>query len=330
LFVSLLALSFFWVVGALFHLNFPVYADHLLHLSRSETSLLLALTAVGIGAGGMLSGWLSGRKVELGFVPAGAVLMAAFSLHLWAGPPSVAWVGVDVAMLGVGGGFYLIPLVAFVQKRAPRRRKGMIMAIANFVSLGGMLLAAGLYFLAGRAGSAPMFGLLAALVFLATALISIAMPEFLLRMLLWPYAHVSCRLRLQHPERVPARGGALLVAPGLNLRDGLRMVAGLGRYVRLAVVGPGRTAGSARLSRWLWKAIRVPADDPGAALERVRAAVADGQVVCLCGADVDEDAFRRCARDAREGLEGPAMRLAVSAGKRRLRRRLAVRFRRPD
>ena len=61
-----------------------IFAAHagkdVLHADDSGVSLLWVFLAVGIGAGNMLAGRLSGDKVELGLVPMGAAFMGIFAL----------------------------------------------------------------------------------------------------------------------------------------------------------------------------------------------------------------------------------------------------------
>ncbi len=287
LFLCVLGVSFFWLMGACFQLNFPVYAQNLMGLSRTRTAMLLALTAVGIGAGAMLAGRLSGQKVEFGLVPIGAALVAAFSVDLGFAWQSTYRAAFDVFMLGIGAGLYLIPLAAFVQMRAPAERRGTVLATNNFLSFAGILAAAGLYFLAGAAGAGPheMFGLLALLVVGVTAFIFTELPEFLLRFCLWSLTHSLYRLTVVHPERVPGRGGALLVCNHVSYMDALLVLAGLQRFVRFVMF---RRFYENRLLNWGCRLLKViPVSESDGPREMIRSlrrasqAVRDGELVCI-------------------------------------------------
>jgi acyl-[acyl-carrier-protein]-phospholipid O-acyltransferase/long-chain-fatty-acid--[acyl-carrier-protein] ligase len=239
LFLSVLGVSFFWFVGASFQLNFPVYADRLMSLSSSWTSTLLALTAVGIGTGSLLAGKLSGRKVEFGLVPIGVAMMAFLFLALYLSWRSAASTAVAAFLLGVGGGFYLVPLAAFVQQRAPADRKGMVLATNNFLGTVGVLLASVLYFAVGRglgADPAQVFGLLSLLVVGAAVYIFTLLPDFLLRFCLWVLTHCLYRVRVLHPERVPKQGGALLVCNHVSYIDQFLLLASIQRFIRFVML----------------------------------------------------------------------------------------------
>jgi MFS family permease len=109
--------------------------------SESYTSIVVGTTALGIGLGSPLAGWLSGRKVELGLVPLGALGMAAacacgalFIDHI---------TGLVACIIGTGffTGFYLVPLFTLLQHRSPRESKGDAVATSNFVNVTGAILA---------------------------------------------------------------------------------------------------------------------------------------------------------------------------------------------
>ncbi|MHC4593044.1 MAG: MFS transporter [Planctomycetota bacterium] len=288
LFLCVLGVSFFWLMGACFKLNFPVYADVLMRLSSVETSLLLALLAVGIGGGAMLAGKLSGKKVEFGLVPIGAAMVAVFSLGLYLSWWSKTWTAIDVFLLGVGGGLYLIPLTAFVQQRAPADQKGLVLATNNFLSFSGILLASGLYVLAGwllEFDPAQIFGLLSLLVIAVTAYIFIRLPDFLLRFCLWAFTHSLYRLRVVHSERVPKQGGALLVCNHVSYLDALLVLASIQRFVRFIMF---RRFYEHPLLNWGCRILKVvPISESDGVREMVRSlraaaqAIKDGELVCI-------------------------------------------------
>lgn len=111
-----------------------------------QTSLVVGATALGIGLGSPLAGWLSGRKIELGLVPIGglgmivAAALASCTLH-WV-PGLVAC----IVVIGFFTGFYLVPLYSLLQHRAPKTSKGDAVAISNFINVTGAIAASLLFF----------------------------------------------------------------------------------------------------------------------------------------------------------------------------------------
>jgi MFS family permease len=75
LWLTALGISYFWFLGALLQSIIPIFASEELRIDETSTSIMSAITAVGIGIGSLTAGRLSGHKVELGLVPIGAVGM---------------------------------------------------------------------------------------------------------------------------------------------------------------------------------------------------------------------------------------------------------------
>ncbi len=139
--------AFFLFVGAFMQLNIIPFAIQSLALSDIQGGYLFFLTALGIGTGSLLAGKISGRIVELGLVPFGALGIAAslflldfFSHDLYA----VIWF---VTLVGVCGGIFEIPLDSYIQVASPRQSRGQMIAATNFLSFIGVLFASGLIYL---------------------------------------------------------------------------------------------------------------------------------------------------------------------------------------
>lgn len=139
--------AFFLFVGAFTQLNIIPYAVQSLQLSDIQGGYLFFLTALGIGTGALIAGKISGRIVELGLVPFGALgisicafMLDIFSTHLLIVIPLVT-------LLGIFGGIYEIPLDSYIQVASPRKSRGQMVAATNFMSFVGVLLASFLIYL---------------------------------------------------------------------------------------------------------------------------------------------------------------------------------------
>ncbi len=145
---AVLGSAFFLFVGSYAQLNMIPFALEALHLTDVQGGYLFLLTALGIGAGSLLAGKLSGRTVELGLVPIGGYGIACcfLLLHLFQN-----WVALEivlVGLIGVFGGIYLVPLDSYIQLASPKTIRGQVIATTNFLGFFGVLLSAGmLYFL---------------------------------------------------------------------------------------------------------------------------------------------------------------------------------------
>lgn len=144
---AMLGGAFFLFIGAFTQLNIIPFAMQSLNLSDIQGGYLFFLTALGIGTGALIAGKISGRIVELGLVPIGALgisicafLLDAFSTNLFAVIPLVT-------LLGIFGGIFEIPLDAYIQVASPKQSRGQMVAATNFISFVGVLFASGLIYL---------------------------------------------------------------------------------------------------------------------------------------------------------------------------------------
>ena len=100
-----------------------------------KTSMIVATVALGVGLGSPLAGFLSGGKIELGLVPLGCLgmivgtLFAAFALNV------TSALVIGLIIIGFFSGFYMVPLYTLLQHRAPKERKGDIMATSKVDSV---------------------------------------------------------------------------------------------------------------------------------------------------------------------------------------------------
>ena len=75
IFLSLLGISWFWLVGALILAQLPAYAQDVLGGDKTVYTLLLAAFSIGTALGSLACERLSGHKVEIGLVPLGSIGM---------------------------------------------------------------------------------------------------------------------------------------------------------------------------------------------------------------------------------------------------------------
>src|SRR5204862_2751931 len=96
--------AYFLFVGAFTQLNIIPFAVQSLDLSDIQGGYLFFLTALGIGTGALIAGKISGRIVELGLVPLGAlgISICAFLLDIFS--PHLLMVIPIVTALGISGG----------------------------------------------------------------------------------------------------------------------------------------------------------------------------------------------------------------------------------
>ncbi len=239
--LTVAGISYFWFLGALLQLVMILFGAEVLQLSDRWVGLLTASTAIGIGAGSLAAGRLSGDKVELGLAPIGGIGMSVFLVLLSRSTGSFALAATNLAFVGFFGGLFVVPLNALLQQRSGDREKGRLMATNNFLNTVGLLLASGALWLCkdGMGLSADRIVLVIGLLTLvASVYVLTVVPEFLIRFSLWMLTHTIYRIRIIGQEHVPLRGPALLVCNHLSHVDGFLVGACVQRFVRFAVYRP--------------------------------------------------------------------------------------------
>ena len=311
-FNSVLGISWFWFFGTALTAQLPVYVElNLGGTSEADKSALMMLAlgvfSVGTGIGSLLCEKLSNRTVEIGLVPLGAFGITAFGIDLYFARSGVAPVSglglmefvrapgswrilMDLAMIGVFGGFFLVPLFALVQSRTPRSELSRVIAGNNILNAGFIVTAAVFGIVAQKVlhWTIPQFYLaIAVLNGLVAIYIFTLVPEFLMRFLAWVYVKLLYRVDVAGVEdNVPDEGAALLVCNHVSYMDALILSSAIPRPIRFVMYYKiFQTPGAG----WIFKAARaIPIagarEDPALmekAFDDVDAALADGELVCI-------------------------------------------------
>lgn len=132
----------FFFIAVLIQMNLVLYAEQVMHIKPMENSALQVALAVGMAAGSLLAGKLSGDHVEYGLIPLGAFLMAAMGFALGIDDISKSAFTICLTLLGIGGGMFIVPLAAVLQHRPPADRKGSVQGAASWLSWVGISAAA--------------------------------------------------------------------------------------------------------------------------------------------------------------------------------------------
>lgn len=304
-FLAMLGNSWFWFYGAIVLAQFPVYTRDYLHGDHSVFVLLLTVFSLGIGAGSLLCERLSGRKIEIGLVPFGAIGLSVFGFDLflaslgYANTAPVDMSGFvaqhgslrilfDCLMIGVFGGFYIVPLFALIQTRCDRKHLSRTIAGMNILNAVFMVAAALVAMLLLKMGfTIPQ-------IFLATAIMNVMVaiyifslvPEFLMRFIAWLLIHTIHRVRGIDTDRIPEEGAAVLVCNHVSYVDAIVIMAVSPRPIRF--VTDHRIFRIPLLS-WIFKTAKAipiaPAkEDPQLmekAYEDIAQALHEGELVCI-------------------------------------------------
>ena len=201
-FYTVLGISWFWFLGFTYTSQLPNYVQYELGGDEQVYVLLLAMFSIGIGIGSFLCEKLSGHMVEIGLVPIGALGLTVFGVDIYFSQslspggelmtPSVfiaqsssLRVMIDISMLGISGGFYIVPLYALVQQRSAPKKRSRIIAANNVLNALFMVVAA-VYgaFALSMGMSIPLLFLIMAIMNVMVALFIFQLvPEFVMRLL---------------------------------------------------------------------------------------------------------------------------------------------------
>jgi hypothetical protein len=251
---GVLGISWFWFFGATFLVQIPSYSKTIIGGDEKLMSMLLAMFIIGISTGALLCERLSGRRVEIGLVPFGAIGLTLLGVDIYFASPvqptAYASLGeffahganwriiFDLAMIGVFAGFYIVPLYALVQQRSEPGHRSRVIAGNNILNALFMVVSAAFaMLLLGNAGfSIPQLFLATALLNLVVAIyIFSIVPEFLLRFLIWILIHTIYRVEAKGIENIPDRGAVIVASNHVSFVDPLIIGGMIRRPVRFVM-----------------------------------------------------------------------------------------------
>ena len=264
---AIVAISWFWFLGATVLAQFPTFAQYYLHGSPSVYTLLMGVFSVAVGIGSLIAVRASQGEVEMGFVPLAALGMSVFLTDVffipypeYSGPLVTASqllggeLGTypyralfDFFMVGFFGGFYNLPLYAMMQKRSDPRYRSRIIAANNVLNAVYMVVSALATMLLLKAGMTVkgVFGILAILNIGLSLLVFYKVPEFYARLPYWLRATFGPGVTFVGRENIPERGPGVLVAVRCDDYDAFVLTAAARREI--AMLSTGETAFLPRL-----------------------------------------------------------------------------------
>ena len=251
---AVLGISWFWFFGSVVLAQLPNYTKIYLGGDASVAPLVLTLFAFGIGVGSLLCEVLSRRTVEIGLVPLGALGLTVFGVDLYLARPEAALVAgldwraflavdgnirlcVDLLLIGLSGGFFIVPLFALVQQRAPRQRLSQVIAANNILNALFMVAAAIMAIVLLQSGlNIPELLLVTAVLNALVAIyIFTLVPEFVARFVSWLAIKALYRIDIQGLEHIPDEGPALVVCNHVSYMDAMLLMGAVPRPIRFVM-----------------------------------------------------------------------------------------------
>ena len=160
IFFAIMAISFFWTIGAVLFIQFPPLAKNTLMASKEVASLFLVVFSVGVAIGSVSVNALLKGEVSARYSPRSVIFMGVFVVafyivcKFWQAqlPPSLmnvseflAWplaIVILLCLLGisVSGGMFVVPLYAFLTTRSAPDQAARTIAANNIVNSGAMVV----------------------------------------------------------------------------------------------------------------------------------------------------------------------------------------------
>ncbi len=304
--LAITGISWFWLVGASYLTQAPNFAVSHLGGDPGLVALLLCGFTVGIATGSLLCERMSGHKIEIGLVPLGAIGMSLFGIDLFFsahsyqhtgvvgaltffGQPGAIRVLLDLVLIGLFGGFYIVPLYAMVQVRTDETKRARVIAFNNILNAFFMVISSllGIIFLGAVGIDIPTFFLVIALMNIAVAVfIFQQVPEFSMRFLIWLLSHSMYRVEHRGLDNIPETGAALIASNHVSYVDALLIAGAVRRPVRFVMYKPifdipvlnfiFRTGGAIPICS--------PKEDQAvydAAMEAIAQGLANGDLLCI-------------------------------------------------
>ena len=160
-FYAILAISFFWTIGAVLFIQFPPLAKNVLMASKEVASLFLVVFSIGVAIGSVAINALLKGNVSARYAPISVLFMGAFVAVFWfvchewsadvratelmnvgefLSQPLAPVVLVTLLLIAIAGGMFVVPLYAFLTTKCDPSVAARMVAANNIVNSGAMVI----------------------------------------------------------------------------------------------------------------------------------------------------------------------------------------------
>jgi len=262
--LSIMGISWFWLIGSAFLAQFPGLTERVLLGDTTVVTLILCVFTLSIAAGSLACEKLSGKHIEIGLVPLGALGMSLAGLHTYfsianvqdyvvasgalqrdwlefLGSPGSLRLLFDFAIIGVSGGMFIVPLYAFIQSNTPEDRRARIIAVNNVINA--LFMVSGNLFCIALlevfdTGIPNLLLILIIMHMVVTAYIFNEIPVFIMRFFVWALGHSLYRVSHEDLEKIPDEGAAIIVCNHVSYVDALLLAGAVRRPIRFVMDKP--------------------------------------------------------------------------------------------
>ncbi len=286
--LSEMGVCYFWcLAGSLFLIIIQIakdlqVADPTVDFSL-QCGILMAWLTGGVVTGGLIAAQLCKGKNELGLIPFGAIGMTVSLCMLTVLEVNTYASNAFLAFTGAFGAMYLSPLNAFLQDHCDPNNRGNIIAAGNLIDNVMGLFAVALMWFMHEEGASPQgqFCVLFLMsVFVLCSSLRLIPQEFIRMVGIWGLRFIY-KPRIINPERIPERGGALLVANHVTYADALFLTMICPRPVRFIVSDEFMSFAPLRWILEIFNSLPISAKNPKEAIMDAIKGLQDGDLICI-------------------------------------------------
>ena len=258
MFLCILAICWFWVVGAVIFAQMPTIAEIKLNVEGNILNYLLTLFALGIAIGAMLCRQFVKGEISIKYVPLSAVgmgvslLLLAMFCIITSRPFEtltfkqfvLSWQGLRLSfyilLLAISSGLYIVPLNASLQSMLSDRIRGRMLGVCNIFATLSMIVAGFIAFclLYIGFGTGAIIGVLAIANFFVALYICTLLPDYVVRSMLYFLLNFFYNIQIKGLENYEkATGKTLIVANNNSFLDPLILGAFLPDDITFVVDG---------------------------------------------------------------------------------------------
>ncbi len=231
--LSIIGLGSFWFIASMIQMNLLIHCSEQLHFTNSQTGLVSAFVAIGIGLGCFVSGKIARKRIEMGllFFAALGLGISVYALSSTSLSPT-AFIG-TLMVMSFCGGLFKIPLNAWIQQRTPVNKLGNTLAFSNLTLFLFILLSSGVF-----SGLQSVFNSYDTFKFIGVVTLGISLfillktPVNVLRFFLLVLTKVIFKTRITGQENIPLDKGGILVCNHVSVLDALLILTAVPRNIR--------------------------------------------------------------------------------------------------
>jgi acyl-[acyl-carrier-protein]-phospholipid O-acyltransferase/long-chain-fatty-acid--[acyl-carrier-protein] ligase len=231
-FLSIIGISWFWVVGGVLLSQITTYGREVIGGNQYVATLFMILFAVGIGVGSFLCNRIMNGRIDARLIPWGAIGMTLFIIDLVIASYQVSlvtpeYIGIhqflthgngwritfDLLMIAICGGLYNVPLYAILQTQSDPHHRSRMIAANNVMNAFFMLLSSivSILLISINISIINIFLIVACLNLFFMHRISQLVPESILQLFLQAILKILFRVEVKGMENYHAAGKRTLI-----------------------------------------------------------------------------------------------------------------------